>query len=137
MKLSPFLYTGYSIPSVQLSIRVSLIQTCWIISLRSFTRFGPKLFNSLAAFESKLAALLSFRYLWFQKFHHAWRLLVRMSFRLNVVQNTPSILVFISQQLAVCSSTHCFCRFERLSCIVQALIKFGGVLNTVVSLDFD
>jgi hypothetical protein len=46
-------------------------------------------------------------------------------------------LVFISQQLTVRSWTHCYCRFKRLSCIVEELIKLAGVLNTVVSLDFD
>jgi hypothetical protein len=46
-------------------------------------------------------------------------------------------LVFICQQLAVRSWTHYYCRFKRLSYIVEELIKLAGVLNTVVSLNFD
>jgi hypothetical protein len=45
--------------------------------------------------------------------------------------------ILFSQQLTVRSSTHCYCRVERQSCIVQELIKFAGVLNTVMSLDFN
>jgi hypothetical protein len=57
--------------------------------------------------------------------------------QLNKLLPSCQHLIFISQQLAVPSSTYCYCRFERIFCIGQVLMKFAGVLNTVVLIDFD
>jgi hypothetical protein len=40
----------------------SLVQACWITAYNAFTRLGPPFFNSSAAIESTLAALLFYRY---------------------------------------------------------------------------
>jgi hypothetical protein len=60
--LSPFLYTGYNTPLVQLLGSVSLVQACWITACNASTRLGPPFFNRSAAIESAPAALLFFRY---------------------------------------------------------------------------